>query len=434
MIKKFGKVGWVILLAMGAVGGRTEEVNDRFLALEARQKALEEKLAAQPVVTAGKDGFGLKSADGNFGLKFYGDIQADFRFFLADHQGAYQDEFLIRRFRPTLEMAGFGKFTARLQPNLANNAVSLDDAYLDYKACPVASVRVGRYKPPVGFENLQSSVRLTFIERSLATNLVPIYDQGAQIYGGIMDGRFNYALSVSNGAPDGESVNSDSADGKEVSGRLFAQPWKGATSLLSDLGLGISGSSAHEYNTSLPAAYKTEGQKTSFFTYQYAKAKGRHQRISPHMSWYGAGAGLMGEYVISYQTVQSTPTKTTTSLAHKAWQVSASYVLTGETPSYKGLKPKADFAPSKGTWGALEVAGRVSRFMVDDKAFTAGQNISDSTKSAREARAFTGGLNWYMNSFVKNMVNYTYTSFYGGAASGDRVPERALFFRSQVAF
>lgn len=433
MIKRHVGVGWGILLVLGAVAGRTEEVNDRFLALEARQKALEEKLAAQPVVTAGKDGFGLKSADGNFGLKFYGDIQADFRFFLADQAGTFSDAFLIRRFRPTFEMSGFGKFTARLQPNLAGNVVSLDDAYLDYKACPVASIRVGRYKPPVGFENLQSSVRLTFMERSLATNLAPIYDEGAQIFGSILDGRLNYAASVSNGAPDGESVNSDSADGKEVSGRLFAQPWKGSSSVLAELGLGVSGSSAHEYNTNLPASYKTEGQQ-SFFTYQYAKAKGRHQRVSPHLNWYGAGAGLMGEYVISYQNVRSTTTTQIASLAHKAWQVSASYVLTGETPSYKGLKPKADFAPSKGTWGALEVAGRVSRFTVDDKAFAAGQYISDSTKSAREARAFTGGLNWYMNSFVKNMVNYTYTSFYGGAASGDRVPERALFLRSQVAF
>ncbi|MBP9698783.1 MAG: porin [Elusimicrobia bacterium] len=437
MIKRHVGVGWGVLLLLGGVAGRTEEMNDRFLALEARQKALEDKLAAQPVVTAGKDGFALKSADGAFALKFFGDVQVDGRFYLDDDANKYTDKILLRRLRPTFEMVGFNKLTARLQPNFGGTGTSfsLDDAYLDYKASSLATFRAGRYKPPVGLENLQSSVRTTFIERSLATNLVPVYDVGAQLHGGVVEGKINYAISVSNGAPDGEVVATDSADGKEVSGRLFVQPMKGSKSIWGELGLGISASTAREFGTNsapkLPAGFKTEGQE-NFFKYRYAVAQGAHQRVSPQILWYVGSLGFMGEHVSSYQTVRATATATNVNMLNQAWQLAFSYVLTGESPSYKGLKPAKNFDPAKNEWGALELAGRVSRFTVDDDAFD--YSIADTTDYAREARAWTGGINWYPNAFFKIMANYTYTGFSGGAASGDRRPERALFLRTQVAF
>ncbi|MBK8576288.1 MAG: porin [Elusimicrobia bacterium] len=438
MKRKYIMIGCGVLLGLGAVAARAAEQDDRLSALEARQKALEDKVAAQPVVTAGKEGFAIKSADGAFGLKFFGDVQVDGRFYLVDNAGSFSDTILVRRLRPTFEMSGFGVLTARFQPNFGGSTYTLDDAYLDYKAAPGLIFRAGRYKPPVGLENLQSSVRTTFVERSLATNLVPVYDVGAQLGGGLIDGRVNYAFSLSNGAPDGETVTGDSADGKEVSGRLFFQPWKGSKSLLSDLGVGVSGTSGSESgatttNKKLPAGFKTEGLNT-FFTYKYAVAQGKHQRVSPQLYWYGSNMGVLGEYVVSYQHVRSTTTSNLVSLANQAWQVAASFVLTGETPGYKGLKPAKDFSPSKGQWGAVELAGRVSRFTVDEDAFDSTNILSDPNVSAREARALTGGVNWYPNAFVKAMVNYTYTSFSGGATNGNRVPERALFLRTQLAF
>jgi phosphate-selective porin OprO/OprP len=433
MKRTYIMMGLGIFLGLGVSSVRAAEQVDRLAALEARQKALEEKMAAQPVVTAGKEGFGIKSADGSFGLKFFGDVQLDGRFYLADNAGSFPDTFLLRRLRPTFELVGFGVLTARLQPNFGGSTFTLDDAYLDYKASPEVSLRAGRYKPPVGVENLQSSIRTTFVERSLANNLVPVYDEGVQLHGALLMGKLSYAVSVSNGAPDGETVSVDTADGKEVSGRLFAHPWKGSKSLLAELGVGISGTTASEYNTKLPAGFKTEGQN-KFFTYTNAVAKGKHQRLSPQMTWYGGSLGFLGEYVMSYQMVQATPTHTTAHLSNKAWQMAVSYVLTGETPSYKGVKPVKSFEPSKGEWGAWELAARVSRFTADDDAFDADKNIADPTKSAREARAWTGGLNWYPNVFMKNMINYTYTSFSGGAVNGNRVPERALFLRTQIAF
>jgi phosphate-selective porin OprO/OprP len=45
------------------------------------------------------------------------------------------------------------------------------------------------------------------------------------------------------------------------------------------------------------------------------------------------------------------------------------------------------------------------------------------------------GLNWYLNSNLKLVLNYLHTSLEGGAAGGaDREDEKAVFTRLQVAF
>jgi len=77
-----------------------------------RQRELDQERAQQkvdqaaqkakdtPIVTAGPDGFALKSADGNFVLRLRGYAQADGRFYLADQSHNGVDTFLLRRSGP----------------------------------------------------------------------------------------------------------------------------------------------------------------------------------------------------------------------------------------------------------------------------------------------------------------------------------------------
>src|SRR5438132_13874061 len=83
------------LIAVMAATARAQEtsVEQRLDELEheirilKRQKELDQKAAQQkaketPIATAGKEGFSLKSADGNFQLRLRAHVQADARFFL----------------------------------------------------------------------------------------------------------------------------------------------------------------------------------------------------------------------------------------------------------------------------------------------------------------------------------------------------------------
>ncbi|HEY6549293.1 MAG TPA: porin, partial [Vicinamibacteria bacterium] len=105
---------------------------------------------------------------------------------------------------------------------------------------------------------------------------------------------------------------------------------------------------------------------------------------------------------------------------------------TGDKASFAGARPKKPFDPSKGQWGALELAARVHQFEVGAEAIDAG--LIDPSKSVREISAWAVGLNWSLTRNIKQVADYEHVSFKGGAASGDRESENVIFIRTQVSF
>ncbi len=69
---------------------------------------------------------------------------------------------------------------------------------------------------------------------------------------------------------------------------------------------------------------------------------------------------------------------------------------------------------------------------VDDAAFPL---FASADASARRAAAWTLGVNWYLTSNLKLVLDYTQARFDGGAAAGaDREDEKTVFSRLQVSF
>ena len=210
--------------------------------------------------------------------------------------------------------------------------------------------------------------------------------------------------------------------------------------LLRGLGLGAAGTYGNQRGAlsspDLPA-FKTAGQAT-FFKYRVDTpataagttiAAGKRYRFSPQGSYYWNSFGLLGEFVSSTQRVLRE--STSARLANDSWQIAASYVLTGEKASYKGVTPAKPLDPQKGQWGAFEIASRYSELDLDADAFSKG--FADPKKSASQAKAWTVGVNWYLNKAVKLVLNYEETAFKGGAAKGDRSPEKRIVSRVQLA-
>ena len=177
-------------------------------------------------------------------------------------------------------------------------------------------------------------------------------------------------------------------------------------------------------------SYKTPGQQTFFKYRDDAFADGASIRYSPQLYYSYGSFGLLAEYIVSSQEV--TRGADSDKLQNKGWQVAASYVLTGEAASYKGVVPRKAFNPAADTWGAFEVVGRVSRLDVDEDAFP---TYADPAKYAESAQAWGLGLNWYWNKNVKWMFDYEHTTFDGGETGGrDREAEDAVLIRAQLAF
>lgn len=245
-------------------------------------------------------------------------------------------------------------------------------------------------------------------------------------------GTLSYALGAFNGAPDGRDGSTTNPDDDvEAFGRVFWEPFREAANAASGLGVGLAASHGDAGGAAALPRYRTPGQ-VQFFGYRSAAvADGERTRLSPQAYFYRGPFGLLGEAVRSRQRVRNGPA--TAELDHGAWQVAASWVLTGEDASYRGVvRPDRPLTGDGGGFGAIELAARMGALELDDDAFPL---FADPAASARRARAWTLGVNWYLTQNLKLVANYTQAAFDGGAPAGaDREDEKTLFTRAQISF
>jgi phosphate-selective porin OprO and OprP len=409
---------------------------------EVDQEIAGEKSKGAPTVTLGANGLVVRSADTNFVMNIHGYVQTDGRFYLND-QDTINDTFLLRRVRPIIEGTVYNKFDYRLMLDVAtgnvtgssaaNNAL-IDDAFVNARFLKQFQVQVGKYKSPVGLERLKSTADLVFVETGFATQLTPNYDTGVEIHNDLFNSPLNYAIGIFNGAGDAGSDDQDISDhGKDVAGRIFAQPFLNTDKeALRGLGFGVGGSTGNHGGT-LPS-YRTPGQQTFFSYLSTSTAGGTQYRIDPQLFYFWGPFGVLAEYVLSSQKVKSSVAGTPTArFNNTAWQVEASYIITGEQNTFKTISPAHPFGPINGGWGAFEIAARVEQLTLDQDIFPKYA----STTSANQATSWGVGLNWYLNRNVKLNLDYERTTFRGGSRAKTAVtgrPESVILSRVQFAF
>jgi len=432
------RFGWAMTMLTVGFAGTAGNVQPAAAQQDtSRAEAQQDTAKAGPKLSADKEGFWLRSADGKFALHLGGYIQADSRTFLDDPANRLTNTFLLRRARALIEGTVFKFFDFRLLPDWGGGTAVIQDAYVAAKLQPYLKLQAGKFKGPVGLERLQSSTDLLFIERAFPTAVAPNRDLGFALTGDIADATVQYSVGIFDGVVDGASLDTDLGDDKDFEGRIYLTPFKRSSIVfLNGLSVGVGGTIGNEHGTQAApalASYKSPGQNT-FFSYRSdaaaaaAVADGQRWRISPQAYWSMGPVGLMGEWIRSSQEVSRTPA--TATIGVTAWQAAGSFALTGENASYRGLSPRKPVT-AKG-YGAFEVVGRYSELTVDDDAFP---TFADPARSARKAKEWAVGLTWSAERRIKIAVNYGQTSFDGGAAGGaDRDTEKALLTRFQVAF
>jgi len=388
-------------------------------------------------------------------------VQMDTRIFGRDDKIPGTSGFLLRRARPILTGTVFHNFDYNFTPDFGNgtpgsasaaSTPSIYDAYVNYHYSSAVQFEAGKFKAPIGLEQLQSDNNLSFNERSLVTDLVPNRDLGFELHGDLQGGLLSYAAGVFNGVGDARNTSNYSfQDNREFDGRLFALPFKNFSApAVKNIGVGVSGGWGDSSTTntlglpnttggSLPG-FTTDGQQ-QFFAYNPASgsvvANRAHWRLSPQATYYYGPFGLLGEYAISDQDVKNAAHSA--DLQNTAWEISSGWVLTGEDASFNGVIPKHPFDPRKGDWGAWQVVGRYAELNVDKNAFP---YFSNPSSSASGAQSWAVGLNWYLNQNVRADASFSCTTFDGGGStvaasapgSVSNHPEDAFFTRLQLSF
>lgn len=405
-------------------------------------------------LTAGyKDGFFLATRDQSYKLKFTGYMQIDGRF--PEDTSPTAETFMIRRARPTIEGTLGKYYHFKVQPDFGEGKTVLKDAYIDLAYFgDLFTTRLGKFKVPQGLEQLTSSSNILFVERSLMTNIAPDRDIGVMAYGKPWGPIFEYTFGVWNGNEradwqgKGKDSGVDNSDRKDFGGRIQLSPFANTDNFWIK-GLQMGGWFNYGQEEDVPAAgkdgilsYKTAAGTTFFKTGKDVRQDGDRLRAGWDVAWTWGPVMFVSEWQVMNSELFNPALPAARRQANvdtQAWAVQASWLLTGEDATLKGVKPKKDFDPKKGGWGAWELAARYARLEVDDKMF---QGFASKTGQANSAGELTLGLNWYLNKNVKLMFNWVKTNFddpvavksvSGATTKVTQITEEdAFMFRTQV--
>lgn len=144
------------------------------------------------------------------------------------------DRFLLRRTRVNLAGSFAENVAFKIEADFGNNSIAtktgisgqLTDAFVNWTPDPRASLRVGQFKTPFGFEQLQADTKIYTIERSLPNDRLTVSRQiGAMLYGDLVPKRLSYSL----GAFNGTGVNISSNDNQKFlwAGRVNGIAYEG---------------------------------------------------------------------------------------------------------------------------------------------------------------------------------------------------------------
>jgi phosphate-selective porin OprO/OprP len=181
-------------------------------------------------------------------------------------------------------------------------------------------------------------------------------------------------------------------------------------------------------------SYRSSGNQT-FFSYRSdgtvagtVVADGRRTRFIPQAWLYRGPFGLLVEYTAERQALRRG--EITGDIDLQGLTINSSWVLTGESNSFRGVDPRRPWG--SGGHGAVVLGARYSRLSIDDAVFPV---FSDPTRSASAADLYSLVVSWNLVRNVRWMLDANLVEFERGGSGGvDRPDEKTVLTRFQVSF
>lgn len=388
--------------------------------------------AGTDLTASWSDGLSLQSQDKNFKLKIGGRIMNDWAWFSqSDSNAAYygniQDGTEFRRVR--LGMSGtVNKYIVfRLELDFAGatkagKEVAYKDVYVGMTGIPlVGTVLVGHQKEPLGLEVMESSNALTFMERGVTSAAEPERNTGIRMQNAYAKQRVTLTAGMFRETDDGGRQSADGAYAGTA--RLTALPWEDA-----DNGGLLHVGAAYSYRN--PGDATEYGARPSAHLAPDFVETGEIRADA--VSVYGLeGAFTYGSFRAQGQyTSAMLDADADNDPSFQAYYVYGSALLTGEKYGYKKseavfehVAPENAFGP-EGGMGAIEIGARYGFLDLNDQEIYGG-----------EMTDVTVGLNWYLLSNARVMLNYVYSSVENAGFSGsDQGSMNAFQMRFHVFF
>jgi len=271
-----------------------------------------------------------------------------------------------------------------------------------------AQVQLGRFKVPFGLDTLTGVTHNDFIYRSLGANyLTPSRDIGGMVHGRFFQHGLNYSVGVFR--HDGDNARSRKIQGGDetFAARLTGTPLRRINPrAFTNLELG----SAYTLSSLSDDSFRPNGLRgrtlltqDTFFEPVYVK--GHRSRWEGDADWTFGSGSARAEYtvVLDSRLQQGLANNDLKDARARAWYVSGSWAVTGEKKK-RPLKPNNDFL--QGGIGAVEVVARIERLWFDSLGSGEAYRSTRAEFVLPEGeKAFTIGVNWTLNRFVKLQIN-----------------------------
>src|SRR6202522_2984150 len=377
-------------------------------------------------LTAGWNGehFFIQSPDGQFTISPYGYVNTDYRAYKGD--GAPADTFMLRQARFGFQGSYGSHFDfALLSDAAATTGSVVRDVYLNVRWRPELQFQVGQFKAPFAQETGIGDTSLDFVERGFQSMLYPsaasaYRSPGAALHGDISGGILQYWVGAFNGKGYALATTTNEP---EIIGRLRFYPWrKSSSTWFKQLAFG--GSIDHARARGLSGDQSFSGALPdgaySFFP-QFA-INGPIERYNGEFTYIKSRFALRGEYDQLNQFRQNVGSEQSGGLGFlslpgitaKAWDLSTTYLLTGEKRPENGTPrvrrplfgPDTPGGQGRGL-GAWELAFRFTGIQAKEPSadflnYSAPGYVPPFDDHTFE---YTVGLNWYPNYWVKYVLN-----------------------------
>lgn len=336
--------------------------------------------------------------------------QAEWNDFEDHERDPGADVFDLRRARLGFEGRVTRHVEYQVERELRDDKRPWRDVYVGIRSLRTIRVQAGRFKMPFSLDQTTSVMDGSFAYRSLAARaLAPSRDVGVMAFGGVLDNVLRYEAGFFRGGGDNAPIP---GAGPEVRSRTSAarvvfRPWNSARARFGRLrsltfGAAFTTGRVPEGLNSLRAETVT-GDRLAEPVY----VNGLRRRVGAEVQWRPGPVSMQGEFIwaTDERRHQGIDNEDLPSVNQQGWYVSGTWLMTGE-------EKKNNVEPARplfqGGLGAFELASRVEALSFG--AGDAGDDVAWPGPRARRIAvsrdaAWTIGLNWYLNEFVKVQLN-----------------------------